>query len=132
MSNTKAHVRHGIGSVRPYLHGPVGLPEFVKEVFGAREVERHEFGPQSHHVELRIGDSVVVVEAGELPPEIEPWTGSVYVYVEDVDQVFVRALERGATALARLEDKPYQERQAGFLDEAGNTWWVATYRAGAR
>lgn len=122
-----SHVRHGIGTVRPYLHGPATLPEFLEKTFQAVELERHDFGPESFHVELQIGDSVVVVEAGELPDDVPPWMGSVYVYVEDVDAVYRRALENGAEALAGPEDKPYDERQAGFLDGAGNTWWVATY-----
>jgi hypothetical protein len=25
------------------------------------------------------------------------------------------------------ETKPYGERQAGFVDPGGNTWWVSTY-----
>jgi uncharacterized glyoxalase superfamily protein PhnB len=54
--------------------------------------------------------------------------GAIYVYVEDVDAVYGRALKLGARPLAQLEDKPYQERQAGFLDVAGNTWWIATYK----
>jgi PhnB protein len=123
-----SHVRHGLGSVRPYLHGPTGLPEFLEAVFAAQELERHEFGPESFHVELRIGDAVVVVEAGALPPEVAPWTGSVYVYVEDVDATYARALERGAKSIAPPADKPYAERQAGFADAAGNTWWIGSYR----
>lgn len=129
MPTVLSHIRHGRGSVRPYLHGPVGLPEFLRAVFQALELERHEFGPQSFHVEMQVGDSVVVIEAGELPDEVKPWQGSVYVYVEDVDAVLARAVERGAKLLAPVEDKPYQERQGGFLDAAGNTWWVATYKA---
>jgi PhnB protein len=127
MTSSLPHVRHGRGSVRPYLQGPVDLPEFVGAVFDAVELERHEFGPQSFHVEMQIGDSVVVIEAGALPDETKPWLGSVYVYVEDVDSVFARAVELGAKVLAPIEDKPYQERQGGFLDAAGNTWWVASY-----
>ena len=129
MSRSLSHVRHQIGAVRPYLHGPIGLPEFITKVFGAVELERHEFGPQSFHIEMQIGDSVLVVEAGELPPDTKPWLGSVYVYVEDVDAVFARAVQLGARVLAPVTDKPYQERQGGFLDAAGNTWWVATYQA---
>ena len=123
-----SHIRHGRGSVRPYLCGPVGLPEFVSAVFQGVELERHEFGPQSFHVEMQVGDSVVVIEAGELPDEVKPWQASVYVYVEEVDAVFARAVELGGKVLAPVEDKPYQERQGGFLDAAGNTWWVATYQ----
>jgi PhnB protein len=121
-------VRHERGAVRPYLYGPMELPEFLKTVFGAVELERFEFGPRSVHVELAIGDSVVVVEAGDLPAETSPWTGSVYAYVEDVDAVHARALESGAKQLAPVQDKPYQERQGGFIDAAGNIWWVATYK----
>ncbi|MPZ13414.1 MAG: VOC family protein [Chloroflexi bacterium] len=128
MTSDRTYVRHGFGSVRPYLHGPVELLEFVRHTFDAVELERHKFGPESFHVELQIGDSVLVIEAGELPPEIPAWIGAIYVYVEDVDAVFDRALKRGAKPVAQLEDKPYQERQAGFLDIAGNTWWIATHR----
>lgn len=122
------HVRQGRGTVRPYLHGPIQLPEFLRKVFGAVEVERFEFGPESVHVEMQIGDSTVVIEAGQLPSGVEPWLGSVYVYVADVDAVHSRALALGARLLAAVEDKPYQERQGGFIDAAGNTWWVATYQ----
>lgn len=128
MTTHRKHVRHGIGTVRPYIYGPVELLEFVQQTFDAVELERHEFGPRSFHVEMQIGDSVLVIEAGDLPPNVSPWMGTIYVYVEDVDAVYGRALKLGAKPLAQLEDKPYQERQAGFLDAAGNTWWIATYK----
>ncbi|MCY3621588.1 MAG: VOC family protein [Gammaproteobacteria bacterium] len=122
------HIRHGAGAARPYLHGPVGLLQFVVDVLGAREIERHQLGPQSFHVEFQVGDSALVIEAGELPSEVEPWTNSVYVYVPDVDAAFAKAVELGAEEIASPADKPYQERQAGFRDAGGNTWWIATYR----
>jgi PhnB protein len=128
MTSRNEHVRHGVGCVRPYLHGPIGLPEFVQQVFGAVELERHVFSEQSRHVELQLGDAVIVIEAGILPPDNLPWKNAVYVYVEDVDRVYAKALEHGATPLVAPEDKPYQERQAGFTDSAGNTWWIATYQ----
>jgi PhnB protein len=127
MSHALSHVRHGLGSVRPYLHGPAGLPEFVRKVFGATELERHEFGPESFHVELQLADSVLVIEAGALPPATEPWKGTVYVYVYNVDAVYTQALALGAISVAAPQDKPYQERQCGFLDAGGNMWWVSTY-----
>jgi PhnB protein len=130
MSTNTSYVRHGRGEVRPYLYGPVDLPEFVQQVFGAIELERFTFGPESFHVEMQIGDSTIVIEAGDLPPEVKPWLSSVYVYVADVDAVHARALSLGATQLAAVENKPYQERQGGFIDAAGNTWWVSTYKAG--
>jgi PhnB protein len=127
MNTEWTHIRHGRGSVRPYLYGSIDMPRFLQEVFGAVELERVELEPRSAHVELRIGDSSVVVEAGDLPPDVTAWTGSVYVYVADVDAVHAKALALGAKELAPVEDKPYQERQSGFVDAAGNTWWVGTY-----
>jgi len=109
-----SHIHHGQGSVRSYLYGPLDLPRFLQQVFGAVEVERFAFGPTSFHVELRIGDSTVVVETGDLPPDVRPWTGAVYVYVDNVDAVHAKALALGAKPLAPVEDKPYQERQGGF------------------
>jgi PhnB protein len=128
MNSRPSHIRHGRGSVRPYLHGALDLPAFLGKVFGAKELERHEFGPRSFHVELQIGDSVVVVEAGDLPADVQPWTGSVYVYVDDADAAYAGALALGARSVAAMTDKPYQERQGAFADSTGNTWWVATFR----
>lgn len=122
-----SYVRHGRGAVRPYIHGPSVLPEFIKEVFGATELERHEFGANSFHVELQIEDAVIAIEAGELPDNVQPWINTIYVYVKDVDSVFRKALELGAEPVSQVEEKPYQERQAAFRDSGGNIWWVAKY-----
>ena len=123
MSTTLIHVHKGFGSVRPYLHGPIDLPSFLQKTFNAVILDINQDGPTL----LQIGDSLVWVEAGELPSHVEPWVGSVYVYVEDVDKVYARAIELGAKSISALEDKPYNERQAGFVDAGGNTWWVSRY-----
>ena len=121
------HVRHGKGAVRPYLFGPIDLPQFLAKAFGAVEVERHDMGPESSHVEMQIGDSVVVVEAGKLPPDFTPTVASVYVYVPDIDDAYARAMDAGAESIAAPEDKHYEERSAGIRDPFGNTWWISTY-----
>ena len=123
MSSPLSHVQRGFGSVRPYLHGPEDLPRFIEKAFNAVILERNEEGPTL----LQLGDSLVWVEAGELPSRVQPWVGSVYAYVEDVDAVYRRAIQLGARSIAAPQDKPYRERQAGFVDAGGNTWWVSTY-----
>lgn len=123
MSDSLSHVHKGFGVVRPYLHGPIDLPAFLEETFDALELERNVDGPTL----LQIGDSLLWVEAGDLPPDVEPWVGSVYVYVPDVDATYARAVQRGARSISAPETKPYGERQAGFVDPGGNTWWVSTY-----
>ena len=99
----------------------------MEKVFGAVEVECQWMGDAACHYEARIGDSTIVIEAGEHAPEIVETVASVYVYVEDVDVTWKRAMEAGATPVAEPEDKPYQERGAGFQDAHGNTWYVSTY-----
>jgi PhnB protein len=126
MSAHLAHVRHGFGAVRPYVHGHLSLWDLVREAFGAVEIERHAFGPVSFHIEARIGDAVVVLETGD-PPHPSATPGSIYVYVPDADVAYARALALGATSIAPPTDKPYLERQAGVRDAFGNTWWISTY-----
>ena len=124
-----SHVRNGRGAVRPYLFGPLELPAFLREVFGAGEVERHDMGAESAHIELAIGDSVVVVEAGQLPPDFEPTIASVYVYVENVDATYSRSIQAGAEAISEPEDKHYGERGAAFRDSGANTWYISTFKS---
>ena len=131
MSDKNEYIRHGIGVVRPYLYGNLDLPEFVKQVFGAVELER--IGDENgFHVESRIGDSVVVMETGDFPPSVTPTRASIYVYVEDVDATYKRALECGATSLSEPKDKPYDERNAGVQDTFGNTWYISTFKKSAK
>jgi uncharacterized glyoxalase superfamily protein PhnB len=121
------HVRNGFGAVRPYVHGNVDLESFVKQVFDAQVLERTEFDHGGAHLEVQIGDGVLVLEVGDRPmPSAKP--GSIYVYVPDVDATYAKALKAGATSAAAPEDKSYEERGAGVKDRFGNTWWIATYR----
>lgn len=129
MSTTNPHIRHGFGSVRAYLYGPVDLLEFVSQVFEAQELERADTGG-GIHAEVQIGDSVVILELGDVPSEFVT-RGSVYIYVPDVDATYHRALQMGATSLDAPADKPYQDRNAGVKDSFGNIWWIGTH-LGAR
>lgn len=121
-----SYVRHGVGTVRPYLYGNLELVDFVQEVFGAVELERTPFSPTSFHIEAAIGDSVIVLEVSDRPHE-SAVPCSVYVYVPDVDAAYGRALEMGAVRVSAPENKPYNERAAGVRDRSGNIWWIATY-----
>jgi PhnB protein len=127
MSTKQKHIRHGIGSVRPYLYGRLDLPNLLKQAFGAEELERLPVGDHGFHIETKIGDSIVVLEVGE-PPHPGGTQASIYVYVEDVDAAYKRAIAAGATSVAEPSDKPYQERGAGIKDSYGNIWYIATFR----
>ena len=78
MSTKLSYVHKGFGCVRPYLHGPEDLPKFIEQTFEASIRERNNEGPTL----LQVGDSLIWVEAGELPARIKPWVNaSVYLYV---------------------------------------------------
>jgi hypothetical protein len=68
MSSASSYVHKGFGVVRPYLHGPADLPEFLQKTFNAGEFERNQDGSTL----LQIGDSLLWIEAGDLPPHTLP------------------------------------------------------------
>ncbi|MCY3819720.1 MAG: VOC family protein [Gammaproteobacteria bacterium] len=106
------------------------MPGYLESVFGAEEVERHEVpGKRQAHVEVRVGDSVIIVEAGAAPVYGGSPAASVCVYVDDVDAAYARALDAGAVSVEPPSDKPYGERSCGVRvpnrDPSGNTWWMS-------
>jgi uncharacterized glyoxalase superfamily protein PhnB len=105
---------------RIVVHNAEQMVAFIKRVFGATG----EYRIDSPSI-IRIGDSVLMVsEAGlrNLAPSF------LYVYVEDTDATFRRALEAGARSLEQPSDMPYGDRRGMVEDQWGNTWQIATYR----
>jgi PhnB protein len=129
MNPTNKHIRHGVGTVRPFLYGRLDLLDFVKQVFGGVELERN-IVPGGFQVQTLIGDAVVVMAAMD-PPYSAATRASVYVYVDNVDAVYAGAIAAGATSISEPTDKPFQERNAGVKDSFGNIWYIATYTGDA-
>jgi PhnB protein len=72
--------------------------------------------------EIRIGDSLLMVsEAGER----ELFPAFLYVYVDDADQAYARALAAGAESVEAPLDTPYGDRRAMVRDPFGNVYQVA-------
>jgi PhnB protein len=83
---------------------------------------------QNIPTELRIGDSIVMVsEAGVRKPS----PAFLYVYVNDVDATYRRALKAGAEVIEEPLDTPYGDRRGMVEDQWRNTWQIAT-RLGKR
>lgn len=94
--------------------------EFLRSVFGAIG-EVHADRP----AEMHIGDSLVMVtSAGER----ELFPAFLYVYVEDADRVYHRALAAGATSIEPPLDTPYGDRRAMVRDPLGNVFQIAHRR----
>ena len=112
----------GWHSVTPRLvvSDPARLVEFLKQAFGATgdlQTERPSV--------IRIGDSLVMVSSVG-PREAMP--AFLYVYVDDIDATYQRALEAGAVSLEEPLDTPYGDRRGMVEDPCGNVWQIATHQ----
>ncbi|MGA2263450.1 MAG: VOC family protein [Acidobacteriota bacterium] len=119
----------GYHTVTPYLvvQGVAKLIDFLKQAFGAQEIERMQREDGTiMHAEVRIGDSMIMM--GESAGEHKPMLGSLYVYVDDTDSVYIRSLQAGATSIMEPADQFYGDRNAGVKDPVGNQWWIATHK----
>ena len=72
---------------------------------------------------IRIGDSIVMVSGIEVRG---PVAAFLYVYVDDVDNAYRRALEAGATSLEEPQLMPYGDRRAMVVDKWNNIWQIAS------
>ena len=121
-------IPEGYHTVTPYLtvQGTAKLIDFLKQAFEAVETERL---PRPDgaigHAEVRIGDSVVMM--ADSGGERKPMSSAIYLYVGDVDSVYQRALQAGATSMMEPANQFYGDRSAGVQDPCGNQWWIATH-----
>jgi len=94
-----------------------GAVAFLRAVFDATG-EVHAERP----AEIRIGDCVVMVTAAggrDLFPAF------LYVYVDDADQAYGRALAAGALSVEEPRPTPYGDRRAMVRDPFGNVFQIA-------
>ena len=116
-------------TVIPYLvvSNAGRLIDFLKQAFDAKEMHRSSMPDGSvMHAHVRIGDSSVML--GQAPAGKSPMVSMLYVYVTDVDAVYRRALDAGASAMAPVADQFYGDRAGSLKDPAGNEWWIATHK----
>jgi predicted enzyme related to lactoylglutathione lyase len=97
---------------------PERLVQFLRDVF-------HDVGDfrPDRPAEMRIGDSVLMVSGAD---ERSPFPAFLYIYVDDADAVYRRALAKSATSLEEPMDTPYGDRRAMVRDSWGNVWQIAT------
>jgi PhnB protein len=75
------------------------------------------------HAEVQVGDSTIMLgQSTEQWPEA---TATLYLYLDDVDAAYQRAVAAGATSLGEPKDQFWGDRMGGFSDSNGNKWWVA-------
>lgn len=129
-------VPEGYGNVTPYLIVSDGARalDYYKSVFDATELMRFD-GPDGRiaHAELQIGDSKLMLadEAPEMgyrsPRSLGGTATGLMLYVENVDEVFDRAITAGATANQPVKDQFYGDRSGTVIDPFGHMWTIATH-----
>jgi PhnB protein len=123
-------VPEGYNTITPYLlvEGADKLVAFLKATFDAT-VLHTVVNPEGKlgHTEVRIGDSRVML--AEARKEWAAMPTMLYVYVEDVDFTYQKALDAGATSVQPVADQTYGDRSGGVKDMCGNQWWMATHKA---
>jgi len=113
-------------TVTPYLVVPEADVElsFLRAAFSATEIACQRNPDESvMHAEVAIGDSVVML--GQAGGAWAPRAAALYLWVEDVDATYAKAVAAGAISESQPEDKPYGHRTAGVVDQNGVTWWIA-------
>jgi PhnB protein len=113
----------GFSAVSPYLlvENVRQELEFLRDVFDAEvlEEQRGEQG-EVRHGAARIGDTVIMLL--EARKGLDAGLGANYVWRENVDTTYRRALEAGAAGISEPADQEYGTREATVQDPQGSTW----------
>ena len=138
MSPKVKFIPDGASAVTPYLIEDKAseMIDFYKKVFGAIETMRFD-QPDGRlgHAELKINGATIMLadefpEMGILSPKSVGGARSpvsIHLYVENVDDVYKRALAAGATSLREPADQFYGDRNAQVKDPSGHCWDLSTH-----
>lgn len=114
------------------VHNAEAAIVFYKDLFGAIEVFRlAEPNDRVAHAELQFGSTVVMIsdeypEMGVMSPTSLDGSGvGIYLQVEDVNELYERAIKAGATSINEPEDQFYGDRSAKIRDPYGHEWLLS-------
>jgi PhnB protein len=120
------NIPKGYQRVMPYLivKNAAGFLDFTQKVFGAEE--KHKTLRDEKlimHAEVSFGDSVIMF--ADATEQHQQQSAGLFIYVDDCDAVYQKALENDATVVMEPADQSYG-RSAGVKDAFGNTWWITS------
>ena len=121
----------GYHTITPYfsVRDAHGLVDFLKRAFDS-VAEVHTMPDGSIlNAQVQVGDSMVLI--GQAPkdrPAEQLMPAMLYMYVEDVDSVYRKAIAAGAESIIEPRDQFYGDRVGAVKDLAGNQWWIATHK----
>ena len=133
MAKAASPVPAGYHTVTPQLmlDNAAQSIDWYKKALGAEEVSRHA-SPDGKimHAEIKIGDSRIMVN--DVMPGMKGPKGfggspaSLWVFVENCDALFDRAVGAGAKVQVPMADQFWGDRGGVITDPAGYNWWIAT------
>jgi PhnB protein len=126
-----------LGSVTPSLTvSPCAEAiEFYEKAFGAEEIEPRMTGPDGAvaHAEIRIGDSVIMLGdewpdgPTQSPKTLDGSSAALFIYTDDVDALWSRAIAAGCEEVFPLEMQFYGDKGGRVRDPYGHTWGLAQH-----
>jgi uncharacterized glyoxalase superfamily protein PhnB len=126
----------GYHTVTPslFVAGAAKAIDFYKKALGAEELMRHP-APDGTimHAEIRIGDSTLMLGdempeyGGKSPKSLGGTPVSFFVYKENVDAAWKRAIDAGGKEVMPLIDQFWGDRAGCFVDPFGHQWWLAQH-----
>src|SRR3954464_443079 len=132
MARAAKPVPEGYHSITPQLtlDNAAQTMDWYKKALGAEEVSRS-LGPDGKimHAELKIGDSRFMVNdvmMGKGPKAFGGSPAALWLFVEDSDALFNRAVGAGAKVEMAIADQFWGDRAGAVVDPAGYTWWIAS------
>ena len=136
MAKKAQAIPKGHHSVTPSLivAGAAKAIDFYKKAFGAEELMRFA-GPDGSimHAELRIGDSIIMLgdempdQGARGPRSIGGSPVSFFMYGENVDAAWKKAVDAGAKPVMPLADQFWGDRTGCLEDPFGHQWWLAQH-----
>lgn len=125
-------VPSGFGTVTPYLVVPDvdAMIGFLASAFDARETFRAQGSGGGIHTEVKLGNSMVMI--GQAGAGASGYAAQTFLYVDDVDAWYARAIAAGATAQMEPTDREDGHRMAFVGDPWGNAWYIGQQIAESR
>jgi PhnB protein len=121
-------IPEGYHSVTPYLiaDNSIKLIDFLKNAFGGEVTYLlQDEKKMVVHAAVKIGNSLIMIS--DTMEGMEAQTSMLFIYVEDVDAVYKKAVQAKAKPVREPKDEFYGDRAGCVKDDWGNTWWVATH-----
>jgi PhnB protein len=125
----KPYEPESVQSVQVYLHvnGAAALINFMERAFSAEELPGRAASPEGliWHSTIKIGSSQL--EISDAMDRYQFMPSTFYLYVDDADAWYRRAMDAGASSDKPPVNQPYGDRVGSVKDPAGNLWYLSTH-----